>query len=102
MAREMIPYDADLMRANAEKISQLTPMIPDVFRIDTRGHDFTTEARDGIWDNADDFAAKAATVSERAAALAAATAEGQGAAMQAFGAMGGACKACHDDYRQQE
>ena len=25
-----------------------------------------------------------------------------GAAMKAFGAMGGSCKSCHDDYRQQD
>lgn len=102
MARQQIPYDAERVKYNAERISELAPMIPDVFRHDTRGADVTTEALDGIWENQDDFADKAATVSARAADLAAATAEGQGAAMNAFGAMGAACKACHDEYRQQE
>ena len=101
MAREQIPYDAEVVRNNAEKVALLAPMIPDVFRMDTSGTDLETEALDGIWSNTDDFAAKAATVAERASALAAATADGQGAAMQAFGALGGSCKACHDEYRQQ-
>ena len=101
MAREQIPYDADVVRNNAEKVAVLAPMIPDVFKMDTSGVDLDTEAKDNIWSNADDFAAKAATVAERASALAAATEDGQGAAMKAFGALGGACKACHDEYRQQ-
>lgn len=102
MARQQIPYDADRVKHNAERIAELAPMIPDVFRHDTRGADVETEALDGIWENTDDFADKAATVAARAADLAAATADGQGPAMQAFGEMGASCKACHDEYRQQE
>jgi len=101
MARQQIPYDADVVRGNAEKIAQLAPMLADVFATDTTEFDVDTEALDGIWDNMDDFAAKAATTAERASALAAATADGQGAAMKAFGALGASCKSCHDDYREQ-
>ena len=102
MARQQIPYDAEMMKANAEKIAQLAPMIADVFRMDTSGSALATEALDDIWSNADDFNGKAATVAERASALAAATDQDAGAAMKAFGAMGGACKSCHDNYRQQD
>ena len=35
MARQQIPYDADTVRANAEKIATLAPLIPDVFRNDS-------------------------------------------------------------------
>jgi len=101
MAREQIPYDEDLVAKNAAKISTLLPMIPDVFRRDTRGFDLETEALDDIWDNTDDFESKAATAAERAKDLAAAVADGQGAAMKAFGELGASCKACHDNYRQQ-
>ena len=101
MVQDQIPYDAAVIKANAEKISTLMPMIPDVFRADTREYDVDTEALDGIWDNVDDFNAKAAAAAEKAAALAAATAGDKGAVAQAFGAMGGSCKACHDNYRQQ-
>ncbi|HBQ01849.1 MAG TPA: cytochrome C554, partial [Gammaproteobacteria bacterium] len=38
---------------------------------------------------------------ERAEALVAATAEGRGATMKAFGALGSSCKSCHDSYRQK-
>jgi len=101
MAQDQIPYDGELVKANAEKIATLLPMIPDVFRADTRAYDLETEALDGIWEDQDDFAAKAVASAEKATALAAATADGKGAAIQAFGAMGGSCKACHDNYRQQ-
>jgi len=102
MAREQIPYDADVVKANAENMAALLPMIHDVFRNDTSSFELDTEALAGIWSNTEDFNAKATTAAENAAALAAATAEGQGAAMKAFGALGGSCKACHDEYRQQD
>ena len=102
MAREQIPYDADVVKNNAEKIATLLPMIPDVFRADTRAFDLDTEALDAIWENTADFAEKAAAATQRAEALAAATAAGQGEAMKAFGALCAACKACHDNYRQQD
>lgn len=101
MAREQLPYDGEVVKANAEKIATLLPMIPDMFAADTSDFDLETEALDNIWDDLDDFNAKAQASAEKAAALAAATANGQGAAMQAFGEMGGSCKACHDNYRQQ-
>ncbi len=102
MAREQIPYDADRVKYNAERIAELAGMIPDVFRFDTRGADVSTEALDSIWDNTEDFNDKAAALAARASDLAAATADGQPAAMKAFGGMGASCKACHDEYRQQE
>ena len=102
MARQQIPYDGDLVKTNAEKIAQLAPMIPDVFRADTRAYDLETESLDEIWENYDDFSAKADVVAQRAGALAAATADGQAAAIKAFGAVGAACKSCHDSYREQK
>ena len=101
MAREQIPYDGELVKTNAEKISTLLPMIEDVFRANTSEFDLDTEALDNIWETPDDFNAKAQAAAEKASALAAAAAEGQGAAMQAFGQLGASCKACHDNYRQQ-
>jgi len=101
MVREQIPYDGELVKANAEKIAMLLPMIPDVFRANTSAYDLDTESLDEIWDNIDDFNAKASASAEKAAALAAAADQGQGAAMKAFGEMGGSCKACHDNYRLQ-
>ncbi len=102
MVRGQIPFDGAVVTHNATKISELATMIPDGFKLNTQGADVETEALDGIWDNIEDFNAKAATLAERATALAAAGGEGAEATQKAFGAMGGACKACHDDYRVQQ
>ena len=102
MARQQIPYDAAVVQSNAEQIAVLLPMIPDVFRMDTRGADVDTEALDGIWENMDDFAEKTQAATEAAQALAAAAGQSQEAAMGAFRQLGGACKGCHDEYRQQD
>ena len=101
MVRGQIDFNADVVAHNATQISHLTNMIPDAFRVNTAAADVQTEALDHIWDNKADFDSKAATVSERALALAAAAPEGLEAVQEGFGAMGGACKACHDEYRQQ-
>jgi len=102
MAREQIPYDEAVVRSNATKISTLLPLIPDVFRRDTRGFDLETEALDNIWEEREEFEGKASTAAQRAADLARAVDDGQGAAMQAFADLGAACKACHDNFRQQK
>lgn len=102
MARQQLPYDGDVVRNNAEKISTLLPMIPHVFQRDTSAFDLDTEALDNIWEDFDDFSDKAAASAQAASDLAAATADGQGVAMKAFGDLGASCKACHDNYRQQD
>ena len=102
MVRGQIPFDGAVVTHNANKIADLAHMIPDGFRMNTAGADVETESIDTIWDNMDDFNAKAATLAERATALAAAGGQDLNATRQAFQGLGGACKACHDDYRQQE
>lgn len=96
------PYDADVVKHNAAKISALAGMIPDAFVTDTRENDLDTEALDVIWEDMGDFQSKAATLVERAAALSEQGSTGEDAFKAAFGGMGQACKACHDNYRQQE
>jgi len=102
MARGQIDYDADLVATNAEKMGKLTAMIPDLFKMDTSRSGVDSDSLDGIWDNSEDFNNKAAVASQRAFELADAAKEGKTAFMQAFGAAGGACKSCHDDYRQKQ
>jgi cytochrome c556 len=101
MAQGQVPFDADLVRANANKIAELSPMIPDVFALDTRASGVASDGLDGIWDDMADFKSKAQTATERALALAAASSEGQGAFLKAVGGMGSACKGCHEEYRKK-
>jgi cytochrome c556 len=101
MVRQQIPYDGEVVQSNASNIATLLPMIPHVFKSDTSAFDLETEALDNIWQDFDEFSAKAAASAQAAADLAAAAEQDQGAAVKAFGALGASCKACHDDYRQQ-
>lgn len=102
MARGDAPYDADRMAEHAHKVRELAGMLPYVFSVDTRGADVDTDALPGIWENMDDFRAKANTLHEAAMALETAVGEGQAAAMAAFRKTGGACKGCHDEYRKDD
>jgi cytochrome c556 len=59
-----------------------------------------TEAKDGIWDNWDDFSGHFADLQKAAMQLA--DAAGDKAAMgEALGAVGKTCKGCHSDYREK-
>ena len=101
MAKGQIPYDAALIEKNGGMIAQLAPTIPDIFAIDTSASDITSQAKADIWGDCGDFSVKATMTAERAEALVAATAEGRGATMKAFGALGASCKRSHDSYRQK-
>ena len=58
-----------------------------------------TKALPAIWDANDDFMAKWSDFGTAAAAMQAVAGDGQAALGPAMGQLGGACKACHDDYR---
>ena len=61
-----------------------------------------TRARPAIWENPEDFAQKLANFRSEAAALAVtATSGDKAAAIAQFKQTGGACKACHDNYKSR-
>jgi cytochrome c556 len=65
----------------------------------TNAEDPASEAKPEIWTNWDAFLTKAKALEDAATALDVASAETIGAGM---GGIGGACKACHTDYRVQK
>jgi len=101
MMKNKAPFDANVVQKAAGRIETLAPMIPDTFAADTRkAGNVKTKARDGIWTNMADFKAKSDELARTAAALTAAAKSGdKGATMKAAGAVGKACSACHDNYR---
>lgn len=101
MARNAVEFDGDLAQRNALRIAALAPMIPEVFVAnDTRSFDVTTEALPIIWDNLDDFRAKAVALEEAANTFAAVAAGGDRAAtIGAIRAFGSTCGNCHREYR---
>ena len=61
-----------------------------------------SDALPAIWENPDDFGAKFAALTEAAAGSPEAVAGGQESIGPVLQKLGGACKACHDDYRQAD
>ena len=103
MMKNKAPFDANIVQKAAGRIEVLAPMIPEMFTTDTRkAGNVKTKAREGIWTNAADFKAKADGLAQAAQALTAAAKTGdKGATMKAAGALGKACSACHDNYRDK-
>jgi cytochrome c556 len=102
MLRNRVPFDAAQVQKSAARIEALAPMIPDLFKLDTRKFQVKTKAREGIWGSMADFTAKADELSKAAAALTTAAKGGdKGATMKAIGAVGKACGNCHDNFRDK-
>lgn len=63
----------------------------------------TTRAKPEIWDNREDFKAKMEDFREAANNLESAVAGGERKAIAgSIGALGAACKACHDEYKSKD
>jgi cytochrome c556 len=103
MLKNKAPFDAGVVQKAALRIETLAPMIPETFAADTRSASgVKTQAREGIWTNSADFKAKSDDLAKAAAALTAAAKTGdKGATMKAAGAVGKACSACHDSYKDK-
>ena len=101
MLRNKMPFDAAVAQKSAQRMEQLSAMIPDVFQADTRKlTGVKTGALEGVWTSKADFTAKANDMNKAAAALSAAAKTGdKGATMKAAAAVGKACGSCHDSFR---
>jgi len=96
------PFDAAAAALAAQRVQFTASMIPDVFKFDTSKFNVQTKARAGIWTNMADFQQKAMDLHEAAVNLEAAAKTGdKGATLRAAGAVGKACGACHDEFREK-
>ena len=94
MASGQVAYDA--AAAEAAKATLVTGSAEIAAKFTDNPSDPGSEAKPEIWTGWDAFVAKAKGISDAATALDVSSAETIGAGM---GAIGGACKACHTDYR---
>ena len=101
MVKGEIPYDPEALELRARRLAQIAPMIPEGFPPDSQSG-APTKAKPDIWQNMDDFRAKAAELA-RVTALFAETAKTRDLKQigTGLGEVGGACKACHDKYRAE-
>jgi cytochrome c556 len=96
------PFNAEAATLAAKRVQVTASMIPDVFKLDTHTFTLKTRAREGIWTNKADFDQKAHDLQQAAVNLEMAAMSGDKAeTMKAAIAVGKACGACHDEYREK-
>ena len=102
MVKGEMPWDDAKVLALAEDVNAIANI--DVARAFGPGSDKgTTRAKPAIWENTDDFLEKYQALQEAAGGLLAAAQSGDKAAIgEAVKETGGACKACHDEYKSKD
>ncbi len=90
------PYDEAIVKASLTTISESIKAFPDQF---PAGSDAGSEASPKIWENMDDFKAKAAKLGADADAQLAQLPADQAGVGAALGVIGKSCGDCHQSYR---
>lgn len=100
MAKGRVPMNEAVIETNAQRMEQLSLMITDYFKADTRGAGVKSGSLDKIWEDQAGFAQKAQDFTAASAALfATVKAKDTANYKSAIGGVGKTCKACHDDYK---
>ncbi|MCZ4089948.1 c-type cytochrome [Sinorhizobium psoraleae] len=92
------PYDAEIVKASLTTISETVKVFPDHFPAGSETG-LETEASPKIWENMDDFKAKAAKLGTDASTLLAQLPSDQAGVGAALGILGKDCSSCHESYR---
>ncbi len=98
IAKKEAPFDAAVVNTAATTLADNVKTAKGNFPEGSASGDKETWAKVEIWQNKTDFDAKADQAVAAAMAMAAVTEEADFGA--ALGTLGGACKACHTDYRR--
>jgi len=99
MVRGRIAFDAAEFARRAERVAALAPQLLEGFPEGSQ-EGAITDAKPAIWTHFDDFSAKMKDLERETAALANIAKGGDEAAIkEQFAKTGGACKACHDEYK---
>jgi cytochrome c556 len=100
MVNGRAPFDAAAAQANMDVATAMSKLPFAAFGPGTDSGD--TRAKPNIWSDNAKFTAAATKMQEEMAKLNAATKTGNMDQIKAaFGPVGGACKACHDDFRKE-
>ena len=100
MVKGKTAFDAKEFATHADRIAGLAPQVLEGF---AKGSDkgAETDAKPDIWTHFDDFQSKLNDLIEQSKALSDVAKTGDEAKMkEQFKKLGGACKACHDKYKQ--
>lgn len=101
MAQGDIEYDAETAQIAADNLARLAGL--DQTLLWPEGSDTAsidgTRALPAIWEDPDGFVARLTALQEGTAAMQDAAGQGLDEMRAALGGVGGACSACHEDYR---
>lgn len=101
MARGRAPYDADVVRRNADFLEDLSRMPWDGFDASTKG--VKSRALPAVYSDGAAFKKAAQRLQDETSKLASVSKNGDEAAVKAqIGAVGNACGSCHDDFREKQ
>lgn len=92
------PYDAEIVKASLTTISETVKVFPSHFPAGSETG-AETEASPKIWQNMDDFKAKAAKLGGDAEKILAELPADQAGVGAALGVLGKDCASCHESYR---
>ena len=101
MVKGKIPFDAKEFAKHAERVAMMAPQALEGF---AKGSDkgAKTSAKEDIWTHFDDFQSKLDDLVRESRTLADVSKTGDEAKMkELFKKVGGACKACHDKYKEE-
>lgn len=102
MVKGKVPFDTAEFSRHAERIAFLAPQLLEGFPSGS-ATGAKTEAKADIWNNMDDFKSKMDDLVKQSKLLADVAKGGDEAKMKGqFKQTAGACKACHDKYRDEE
>jgi len=104
MAKGVLPYDADLARSAASNLAALASLDQRTYwpqGSDSFSFDYT-RALPKLWDNIPDAIRKGQDLAAATAAFAKTAGDGLEAVQAGLGKVGGACKACHKEYRKPQ
>lgn len=97
MVKGEADFDAEAAQAAFATIAEKAGMVPALFEPQSNT-DPEAEAKDAIWENWDDFTAKAGAL--KAAAEAGTSVDSLEALTTAMGPLNETCKACHSTYKE--
>ncbi len=103
MAQGKLPYDANVVQRNAGFLDNLSRMPWDGFDPSTKDVNVKTAALPAIWSENAKFREAADRLQSETSKLYAVSRSGDEAAVKAqIGAVGKACGACHENFRQKQ
>jgi cytochrome c556 len=101
MAKGKIAFDAKIVEQNATRINQLSYMIADYTKTDTRAYKVNTEALPKVWTDREAYEKRVNDLTVASATLMKVSMSGdEGAIKKAIGGVGKTCGGCHDNFKK--